>query len=97
MPLTTGDRRFLQAIERLKFYLLILAVAVLLYLLWTPRNEIQMATSIIGIALCGVFWLTQRLLTFISVLDLELTRIVRVLQRTLPEEQRKELLAEPGA
>ena len=97
MPLTTRDRRFLQAIERLKLYLLVLAVAVLLYLLWTPRNEIQMATSILGVALCGVFWLTQRLLTFISALDLELTRIVKVLQRTLPEEQRKELLTEPGA
>ncbi len=91
MPLTPGDRSFLQTIERLKVYLLLLAMAVFLYLLLTPSTEIQMATSIIGMALCGVFWLTQRLLTFISALDLELTRILNALQRSLPEEQRKEL------
>ncbi len=95
MPLTHRDRRFLQTIEHLKVYLLLLGIAVFLYLLLTPSTEIQMATSILGIALCGVFWLTQRLLTFITLLDLELTRVVNTLKRSLPEEQRKELLGSP--
>ena len=90
MPLTSRDRQFLQTIDRLKVYLLLLGVAVFLYLLLTPSSEIQMATSIMGMALCGVFWLTQRLLSFITLLDLELTRIVNTLKHTLPEAQRKE-------
>ena len=90
MPLTPRDRRFLQTIERLKVYLLLLAVAVFLYLLFIPSSEIQMATSVIGVALCAVFWLTQRLLSFITLLDLELTRVINVLKRTLPEGQRAE-------
>ena len=92
MPLTPRDRQFLQTIERMKILLLLLAGAVFLYLLLTPSSEIQAATSVIGLALCGVFWLTQRLLTFVSQLDHELTRIINVLRRTLPEEQQKELL-----
>ena len=94
MPLTTGDRRFLQTIERFKVYLLLMALAVFLYLLFVPADEIRTATSVIGIALCGVFWLTQRLLTFITLLDLELTRILNALRHSLPEEQRKELFHE---
>ena len=70
-----------------------MAGAVFVFLLVVPRTEIQMATSIIGIALCGVFWLTQRLLSFITLLDMELTRVVNVLKRTLPEDQRKGLLS----
>ena len=80
MPLTTGDRRFLQTIERFKVYLLLMALAVFLYLLFVPADEIRAATSVIGIALCGVFWLTQRLLN--------------ALRHSLPEEQRKELFRE---
>ena len=91
MPLTTGDRRFLQTIERFKAYLLLMAVSVFLYLLFVPAQEIRMTTSVIGVALCGVFWLTQRLLTFITLLDLELTRILHALKHSLPEAQRKEL------
>ena len=91
MPLTSRDRRFLQTIERLKVYLLFLGLAVLCYLLLVPSSEIQMATSILGIASCGVFWLTQRLLSFITSLDVEMTRIVNALKRSLPEAQRKEL------
>lgn len=93
MPLKPSDRRFIDTIERLKVYLLVMAGAVFVFLLVVPRTEIQMATSIIGIALCGVFWLTQRLLSFITLLDMELTRVVNVLKRTLPEDQRKELLS----
>ena len=91
MPLTPQDRRFLQKIDQLKLYLVLVAVAVFCYLLLIPSNEIRMTTSVIGIALCGMFWLTQRLLTFITVLDLELTRVLEVVKRTLSEEQRKQL------
>lgn len=92
MPLTAHDRRFLQTIERMKVLLVLLAGSVFLYLLFVPSNEIQLTTSIIGMALCGVFWLTQRLLTFIAQLDHELNRVVNVLRRTLPPDQQKELL-----
>lgn len=91
MPLTARDRRFLETIDRLKMYLLLLALAVLLYLLFAPGGELQMATSVIGLALCGVFWLTQRLLSFISLLDLELTRVANAIKQSLSEEQRQEL------
>lgn len=92
MPLNNQDRKLLHTINRLKIYLLLMAVGVFVFLLVVPSNEIQMATSVIGIALCGVFWLTQRLLSFITELDLELTRIVNTLKRTLPPDQQKELL-----
>lgn len=93
MPLNARDRQFLEVVERLKIYLLIMAAAIFIFLLVVPQTEIQMATSVMGIALCGVFWLTQRLLSFITLLDLELTRVVNVLKRTLSEDQRKELLS----
>ena len=93
MPLKPKDRQFLEVVERLKVYLLVMAGAVFVFLLVVPQSEIQMATSVIGIALCGVFWVTQRLLSFISLLDMELTRVVNVLKRTVPEDQRKELLS----
>ena len=91
MPLNPNDRQFLHAIDRLKVYLLMMAIGVFILLLVVPSSEIQMATSIIGMALCGVFWITQRLLTFISQLDLELTRVVNTLKHTLPPDQQKEL------
>ena len=92
MPLTPKDRVLLDRINHLKVYLLILAIAVFVYLFFLPASEVQMATSIVGITLCGVFWVTHRLLSFISLLDLELTRLMNALKRALPEEQRKELL-----
>ena len=91
MPLNHRDRKFLQTIDRFKIYLLLMALAVLVYLLVMPSSEIQMTTSIFGIALCGVFWLTQRLLSFITQLDLELARVVNTLKHTLPPDQQKEL------
>ena len=91
MPLSTRDRQFLRTVDRLKLYLLLLGFAVLLYVLLIPSSEIQMATSVMGMALCGVFWLTQRLLSFISALDFELTRIANAVKRSLPEDRRKEL------
>ena len=94
MPLSPRDRLFIQTVERLKLYLLLIAAGVFIYLLLTPSTDIQMVTSIVGLALCGVFWLAHRLLSFITRLDLELTRIVNVLKRTLTPEQRKEFF--PG-
>ena len=68
-----------------------MALAVLVYLVLTPISEIRTATSIVGVTLCAMFWLTQRLLTFITVLDVELTRILYVVKRSFTEEQlRKE-------
>ena len=87
MPLTTTDRRFLGAVERLQLYLILLAVVVLIYLVLSPASEIRAATSVTGLALCTMFWLTQRLLTFITVLDAELTRVLRAINRSLTEEQ----------
>ena len=92
MPLTNRDRSFLQAVERMKVLLLLLAGAVFLYLLLIPSSTIQGTTSVIGLALCGVFWLTQRLLCFVTQLDHELTRVINVLRRTLPEDQQRDLL-----
>ena len=91
MPLTPDDRRFLQTVDRLKVYLLLMGVAVLLYILCIPSSELQMATSILGLAFCGIFWLTQRLLSFISMLDMELQRVVTALKRALPPDQHKDL------
>ncbi len=94
MPLTPKERQLLKRIEHLKIYLLVMAGAVFTYLLFVPADDLKMATSIVGLALCGVFWVTQRLLSFISLLDLELTRIINVLKHTLPEKERKEFFAE---
>lgn len=94
MPLTGKDREFLRRVGHLKIYVLSTAIAICVYLLFTPVSEIQMATSVVGLVLCTIFWVTQRLLSFITLLDLELTRIMNVLKRTLPEEQRKELFRE---
>ena len=92
MPLEERDRQFLQRIDRLRLYVLIMAGAILLVFLLMPKEELQLATSIIGIALCGIFWLTQRLMGYISALDLELLRIMDTVQRLLPEEERRKLL-----
>lgn len=88
MPLGARDRRFLQTVDRLKIYLLAIAGGILMVLLLTPPGEIQAATTVIGLTLCGVFWLTQRLLMFISVLDLEITRLTRAVMESLPEHER---------
>lgn len=97
MPLTKGDRVFLHTVDRFKLYLILIALGVLVFLLITPHSEIRMVTSVIGLALCGVFWLTQRLLSFISTLDLELSRVTAAVKRTLTDEQRKEFFPSSGA
>jgi hypothetical protein len=91
MPLSPEDRRFVKVVYRLKIYVVILAIAVLIYLLFVPSDDIQMVTSVVGVALCGVFWLTQRLLTLITVLDFELTRVSDTLRRCLPDKRREGL------
>ncbi len=90
MPLGPGERKFLQAIDRIKMYLLAMAIAIFIYLLLTPSNEMQMATSILGLTLCVVFWVTQRLLSLITSLDTELTRALNTLKHCLPKEQQKD-------
>ena len=89
MPLSPSDRRFLETVDRLKVYVLLMAVGVFLLLLFTPSTEIRMVTSVVGITLCGVFWLTSRLLAVITLLDLELTRLVNAMKRTLPKDQQR--------
>lgn len=86
MPLNLEDRRFLGAVGRLKIYVLVMAVAVLGLFLLTPSVQIQLVTSVVGIALCGVFWLTSRLLSLVTLLDLELTRAMLALKRSLPPD-----------
>ncbi len=52
MPLTPQDRRFLQRIDRPKPYIILIAAAVLCFLLLNPTKAIQMASSA-GLAMCG--------------------------------------------
>ncbi len=82
MPLTSSDRRFLKTVERLKLCVFFMALAVFLYLLAMPAGELQMATAIVGIALCAMFWLTQRLLSLVVHLDFELTRLSKSVERS---------------
>lgn len=91
MPLTPRDRRFLQTADRLKLYLLLIAVGIFVYVLCLPSPDIHPATTIFGIVLCGMFWLTQRLLSFITLLDVELTRTLHALKQCLSPEQQQEL------
>ena len=91
MPLNSGDRRFISVVERLKVYVLLIAIGIFAYLVLVPSEQIQTVSSVLGMALCAVFWLTQRLLSFITQLDVELTRVINVVKRTLPEAERKQL------
>lgn len=93
MPLDSTDRRFLHTVDRFKVYLLLIAACVLAFLLLTPGDEMRLATTVLGVALCGIFWLTQRLLSYITVLDIELNRIAKIIKDQLPEDQRKEFSA----
>lgn len=94
MPLSKDDRRFLQTVDRFKAYLLIIAALVLFFLLLTPTEEMRLATSVIGVALCALFWLTQRLLSYITLLDVELMRVVNIVKRWLPEAEQQKLSSE---
>ena len=89
MPLTSSDRQFVKVVDRLKLYLLLLAASVLVFLMCTPASQIHLATAIVGIALCWLVWLTQRLLNLLAMLDLELNKAIDTLKRTLPAEFRK--------
>ena len=90
MPLMRHERLFLKAVGRLKIYLLVVAFVILLYLLLSPSTTMQIATGVLGITLCGTFWLTQRLLSLISALDFELTRLVETLKRSAPSRQQED-------
>ncbi|HEX9781033.1 MAG TPA: hypothetical protein VGB20_07460 [bacterium] len=91
MGLSTKDRTFLGVIDRLKFLLVLMAALILLYILMVPSEQIEWVTAVIGFALCGVFLLTQKLLSFITELDFELRKVVNIVKDSLPEEQRKKL------
>lgn len=85
MPLTERDKAFLAAIDRFKVYVLVMAFGVFLYLLARPPGEIQLTASLLTITLCITFWLTQRLLSFITLLDTELMSTIAAVRRTLPK------------
>jgi len=89
MPLSTNDRHFLSAVERLKVYSVCIAFGIFVYLLLLPPSEIRLTTSVLAVTLSGVFLLAQRLLSLIARLDLELTRAMNALRRALPEDVRK--------
>jgi len=95
MPLTSRNRKFLQTVDRLNLYLLLIALGVFVYLLCLPSSEIHLTTSLFGIVLCGVFWLTQRLLSMITLLDIELTRTINALRQCLSPEQQQQLFRSP--
>ena len=78
----------------MKFYLVGLASVVLVFLACTPSSELTLVTAVLGMSLCGIFWLTQRLLTVITLLDAELSRLIEIIKRTLPEESRQNVFRE---
>jgi len=92
MPLSPTDRRFLQMIERLKLSILVLGLAVFWFVLSIPASQLSLATSLVIFVLCGLLWATQRLLTLVTVLDLELTKAITALKHALPKEQPREIL-----
>lgn len=96
MPLSSSDRRFLRTIDRLKLYLLGLAISIFLFLILTPPSQMHLATSVVGITLCLMFWMTQRLLAVITILDLELSKAIQALKRNLTPEQHRELFHRSG-
>ena len=83
MPLTAQDRRFLHAVARLKLYTLLMGIAMFAYVVGLPPSSLQLPILIFGLALCGVFWLTHRLLACITLLDLELTRLLNAVKGQL--------------
>ena len=84
LGLNATDRRFLGALDRLKWYLLVVAASVLCYLLFIHETTLQEAEiTMLSKTLCGVFWLTQRLLSFINTLNEELIRLDRVVKKPL--------------
>ena len=90
--LSAKDRQFLQVVGRLKSYLLVMAFVVFLYVNFLPTEELQTATTLISVVLCGMFWLTQQLLGLISQLDFEVTRLTTALQRSMTDSERHEMI-----
>ena len=75
MPLTDRDRRLFKRVKRLNGYLLLIAAGVFVYLLTAHRIE----TGVLAVTLCGVLWLSQRLLSFVTALDREQQRLLKAL------------------
>jgi len=78
----------LQAASRLKLYTLLMAMAIFAYVLGLPPSSLQLPTLILGLSLCMIFWLTHRLLAYITLLDLELTRLLHAVKGALPQPSR---------
>ncbi len=95
MPLTPRDRQFLNHVERSKLLLLGMGLAVLAYVLCTPSNQMYTVTTVIGVTLCALFWVTQRLLTLITILDVELLKMIEAVKKALPEDAKRNVLG-PG-
>ena len=92
MPLSPRERDLVRAVDRLKILLLLTGSVVLVYLLFTPPSQLFAVTSIMGVTLCALFWVTHQLLTLIAVLDIELTKMIDAVKKALPEDARRKLL-----
>ena len=92
MPLSPRERNFIRAVDRLKILLLLMGSTVLAYLLFTPPSHLFAVTSIMGVTLCALFWVTHQLLTLITILDVELTKMIDAVKKALPEDARRRLL-----
>ena len=88
MPLTPADRRFLRVVDRLKVYVLALAVAVFLLVLLTPQTKLTLPTATVICATTGLLWALERLLSLVTVLDLELKKVTDALKRAVPHGSR---------
>ena len=77
--------RLLPVTDRLPFWLIgtilslvvVIAAGVCVFLLGSSHHEMRFVTLVIGVPMCGVFWLAQRLLTSITILDGELMRLAQ--------------------
>ncbi len=81
MALSDHDRHFLQTANRFKLYLVLLAVAVLIFVVTSPREDLRLSTAVFAVALCGLFWLTSKLLTYITTLDREVSELSATIGR----------------
>lgn len=93
MPLSKADQQFLRTASRFKVYVLLIGVGILVFLVLSPPNEMRLTTAVIGLALAGTFWLSQRLLTYVASLNRELARLVHELKDKLPEKEYEKLHA----
>ena len=88
MPLTPAERRFLRIVDRLKVYVLALAVAVFFLVLLTPQTKLTLPAATVICATAGLLWVVERLLSLLTVLDVELKRVTDALKQALPHGPR---------